>query len=203
MKKTLLILLIATTGCAMSFERLVNRTEDKVVKVGIVTDDGRRGSGSGVFIDSRGTVLTCAHVVGDARKIFVKTTDGTYLPGYIKHLDAKKDLALVRTDFVDTPFVLISKGDVEVGQVVAAFGSPLGIQRTASFGHVMNRMDKSFRFIHSAFILPGSSGGPLVDVKGRLVGINEAIVMMNIFVPAAGYCIAIDGATIRAFLGTK
>ncbi len=204
MNKTLMLLLVATTSCAMSLEKLAIKTEDKVVKGGVVTNDGRRGSGSGVFIDNKGTVLTCAHVVSDAigGKVFIKIADGSFMRGYIIRWDSKKDLALVRTDFVLTPYIRLAK-EVHKGQQVASFGSPLGLRQTVSIGYVLNSLENFGKTVHSAFILPGSSGGPLVNTKGQLVGINEAMLMLNPFASAPGYCIAIDIETIKAFLEGK
>ncbi len=207
MKKTLLLLLIATTGCATSIEKVVDSTQSKVVKIGIVTAKGA-GSGSGVFIDHIGTVLTCAHVVrhvveDGGGKIFIKRYDGSFTQGVIVKIDTKRDLALVKTDFGYTPRVYLGS-PVKRGQQVLAFGSPFGTQRSISVGYVMNLVDNQIKYIfHSAFLLPGSSGGPLVDLRGRLVGVNEAMLMFNMFSPAPGYLVAIDISEIKAFLEVR
>ena len=88
-----------------------------------------------------------------------------------------------------------------MGQQVFALGSPLGIQNTMSVGWVENTRTESRRIIlHSAFINPGNSGGPLVDTHGRLVGVNEAIIMENILQAAQALYIAIDGSEVKEFL---
>ncbi len=202
MKKILFLLLVATTACATSIERLVEHTQDKVVKIGIVVPEGR-GTGSGVFIDNHGTVLTCAHVVNHTKnggKIFIKRNDGTVTRGTVIRINDKRDLALVATDLRNTPFMKIGYPVVR-GQQVLAFGSPFGEQHSVAVGYVMNLFHKERLYVyHSAFILPGSSGGPLVDLRGRLVGLNEAMMMFSMFSPAPGYCVAIDIEEIKAFL---
>jgi serine protease Do len=87
------------------------------------------------------------------------------------------------------------------GQTVLAFGSPLNIQRTVSVGWVENLLNQGYLFIlHSAAINPGNSGGPLVNLRGELVGINQAMIMANMFVPANGLYVAISVDTIKRFL---
>lgn len=206
MKRLLLgCLFLSQLGCATSLERLVERSQDKVVKIGVVLADGHGGSGSGVFIDSRGTVLTCAHVVDHiaVTKIFVKLEDGKFYYGVITKLDKKRDLALVKVELTHTPYVKLGPPVIR-GQQVLAFGSPLGLVHSTSIGYVENLIKRGLTYIvHGANILPGSSGGPLLDTKGRLVGINEAMLMLNPLVPAPGYYIAIDVEEIESFLRSK
>jgi serine protease Do len=202
MKKTLLLLFIAAMGCATSLERLIERTEDKVVKVGIVRGDGHRGSGSGAFIDDNGTVLTCAHVTRQTEngKIFIKLSNGAVYRGTVIKQDFEKDLSLVSIPLHGNKFFKLGK-DVVRGQQVVAFGSPFGEQHSIAVGWVMNIVESAHTYIyHSAHILPGSSGGPLSDLHGRLIGINEAMLMFSIFAPAPGYCVAINIDTIKTFL---
>lgn len=206
MKKLLCLLFLSGCASATSLERLVERTEPKVVKIGIVGKTGA-GSCSGAFIDSKGTVLTCAHCFqhSDMTKIFIKTTEGSVYPGVIVKIDTDKDLALVyilekkanqRFDYFKFGYEVVK------GQQVVSFGSPLGIQKTVSVGWVANVIHETKYFVfHSAFISPGSSGGPLVDMKGRLVGVNEAMLRYGFFNIAHGLYMAIDLVTIREFLG--
>jgi S1-C subfamily serine protease len=203
MKKLLFLLLLSGCVSAQDFTRLVKDTEPKVVKIGIVTEEVA-GTCSGAIISSDGLVLTCAHCFlghGRVKKIFVKTAKGEVDPGAVLIISAKLDLALVVTDNLG-PFPFFKFGpEPEIGQEVFSFGSPLGIQHTFAVGYVANRLEnKGVYLIHSAFINPGNSGGPLVDYKGRLVGINEATINVNIFQEAQGLFIAIDQETIRQFL---
>lgn len=202
MKKLLALLLLINTGCATSMERCIKQTQPKVVKIGIVLDGGETGSGSGGFIDNKGTVLTCAHVVNKSKitKIYVKLADGSFYPGVVVKIDVLHDLALIATMAQKTPYFSLGYTP-RLGQQVIALGSPLGIQHSVGIGWVENILKKKLTYvIHSAFILPGSSGGPLIDLKGRLIGVNEAVIMLNPFVPAAGFCVAIDVEEVRNFL---
>jgi S1-C subfamily serine protease len=177
-KKLVVLLLTPALGCAVSIESLVRKTDPKVVKIGVVLADGRHGSGSGVFIDSVGTVLTCAHVVSHTSlvKLFVKKDDEKVGTGFVIKIDVKRDLALIATDFKKTPYVKLGRPAVR-GQQVVLFGSPLGIQRTITVGWIENILDEDKSIPHtivlqSAATNPGNSGGPLVNLKGRLVGLG-------------------------------
>jgi S1-C subfamily serine protease len=156
---------------------------------------------SGGFIDDDGDVLTCAHCFETTpKKLFVKLSTGKVYLGIVTKLDKKRDLAIVHVVdlYVNSvPYFDIGP-EVKIGQQVFAFGSPLAIQNTLSVGWVENTVGRYV--LHSAFINPGNSGGPLVDSHGRLVGINEATVMINFLIPAQGLFIAIDGSEIRSFL---
>ena len=206
MKKTLLLLLIPMLGCAASPEAVYNHSKDKIVKIGLVVGK-RHGICSGAFIDSEGTILTAAHCVADRdiTKIFVKKEDETYYQATVVKIDTAKDLALIRiyTPWERTPYFSFGAEGVR-GQEVLAFGSPLGLQHSVSIGYIENIVDKGQSFVlHGASILPGSSGGPLVDLHGRLIGVNTAMLMLNMFSVAPGYLIAVDVTEIRAFLSKE
>lgn len=194
-------ILLAACVLGARTERLARDCADKVVKIGVVTKDSR-GVGSGAFITRSGVILTCYHVVNHDKiaKIYIKLENGKVYRGALLAYDEKNDLALVATEVSDVPYFKIG-GEVKRGQEVAAFGSPLGLQHTASFGWVENFL-KDGRIIHSAFINPGNSGGPLVDMKGRLVGINQFVIEMDIFHTAQGMGGAIPVSTIEKFLST-
>lgn len=184
------------------FIKLIEHTQDKVVKIGVVLDKGQ-GVGSGEFVSKEGLVLTCAHVVAHTgvRKIFVKTDDERVFKASVYKIDMEHDLALL---IIDTPetFPYFTLGDkVKRGQQVVAFGSALGIQHTVTVGWVENLIERSNRYVfHSAFVNPGNSGGPLVDTNGKLVGVNEAMLMLNFIAPAPGLCVAIDIDIVKDFL---
>lgn len=204
-KSTLFFILFITTGCyGSSVESVVKKSEDKVVKIGIVGEKGE-GIGSGAVISSDGAVITCDHLFWHPyNKIFVKTSDGTVYNGVIEKESKIKDLALVRIQFTEKfphfKHFLFGK-DAKKGQQVVSFGSPLGLQGTISVGWIENILEKTdLLLIHSAFVNPGNSGGPLVDLHGRLVGVNEAVLMQNFFFPAQGLYIAISVETVKEFL---
>ena len=142
------------------------------------------GLGSGVVIRADGYVLTNHHVVANAERITVELADGRALPGTLVGSDPASDLAVVRVEAAGLP--TLSYGDsnqVRVGDVVLAFGNPLGVGQTVTMGIVSAKGratgvgDGSYEdFLQTdAPINQGNSGGALVDTAGRLVGINAQI----------------------------
>lgn len=140
--------------------------------------------GSGIVVDDQGFVLTNRHVIADGDEIVVTLSDGRQLPAKIVGTDALTDLALLKVQA--DRLIPISWGDSDrckVGSPVWAVGSPFGLDRTVTFGilsgkHRMVRASTQYQdFMQSdVAVNPGNSGGPLVDARGTLVGINTAIV---------------------------
>jgi serine protease Do len=205
-----LFLLIPTLGCAMSVETVVEHSADKVVKVGIILADGRHAVCSGAYIDQYGTVLTCAHCLSHAGivKVFIKNENEDVVPAIAYRLDKKADLALILTDPKSKTSFFRMGRPVKRGQEVVLCGSPLGMQHTVSIGYIENfrkdieGIDHSV-IVDSAATNPGNSGGPLVDLAGRLVGVGEGELMSNPFVPAQGLGFAVSLETIKSFLEGK
>ena len=143
------------------------------------------GLGSGVFIRDDGYLLTNHHVVDGADRIQVELADGRTLAGTVVGTDPASDLAVVRVDAKGLPTVGYGDSNaVKVGDVVLAFGNPLGVGQTVTMGIVSAKGratgvgDGSYEdFLQTdAPINQGNSGGALVDTAGRLVGINAQIV---------------------------
>ncbi len=160
-----------------------------VVTVKIKTAD-LSGNGSGFVIDRAGHILTNNHVVAEATgagEISVEFVDGTSLPARIVGRDSSYDLAVLVVDKTDlTPLEWGRSADVVVGDGVIAVGAPLGLEATVTSGIVsaLNRPvaaggGDATSFINAiqtdAAINPGNSGGPLLDMSGRVIGINSAI----------------------------
>lgn len=180
---------LAKLSFAANLEKLVKETEPKVVKIGIVTDKGH-GVCSGSFISSTGIVLTCAHCFSEdgIRKVFIKTADEKVYPAALLAIDEGKDLALIVPDSTG-PFPYFNFGK-----------EPQRGQHTITVGWVDNVIKQAQIILHSAFVNPGNSGGPLVDTSGKLVGVNEAMLRMDIFELAHGLYLAIDIIKVKQFL---
>ncbi|MEM0906870.1 MAG: Do family serine endopeptidase [Pseudomonadota bacterium] len=146
----------------------------------------RRGTalGSGVVVDPAGLVVTNAHVVGDARELRVNFNDRREYVASLLLKDDRTDLAVLRIDDPG-PFPTVTLGDadtLEVGDLVLAIGNPFGVGQTVTQGIVsavartqVGVADYRFFIQTDAAINPGNSGGALIDMAGRLVGINTAI----------------------------
>ena len=140
------------------------------------------GSGSGVIVGRDGVVITNAHVVQNARAVEVGLADGRTLRGQVLGLDRSIDIAVVRVQGQNLPAAPVGDSDrLEVGQAAIAIGNPLGLERTVTSG-VVSAVNRNPRGIAldgliqtDAAISPGNSGGPLVDSRGRVIGINTAV----------------------------
>ncbi len=141
--------------------------------------------GSGVVIDERGYVLTSHHVVAGAEDhIEVVLSDGTKLPATVVGCDRITDVAVLRITAPEMDFRPVEFGDsdaVRVGEVAIAIGSPFSLQSSVTVGHVSQKGRRMQVLPYEDFIQTdaaineGNSGGPLIDVDGRLIGINAAI----------------------------
>lgn len=155
------------------------------------------GLGSGVLIDRDGMLVTNAHVVADAQAIHVRTPEGDDIPARVVGTDPDTDLALVK--IADpaglTPAPLGDSDAVRVGDWVLAIGNPLGLHHTVTAGIISAKArgdGSGLEFLQTdAAINPGNSGGPLFDLRGRVIGINTAIlsesrgnVGLNFAIPA-------------------
>jgi len=159
------------------------------VAEGVVAVQVGGGSGTGFVIDDDGTVVTNAHVIGDATDANVRFGDsGSAIPAEVLGTDPSTDLAVLRVDAsrVRTlrPLALADSDGVRVGDQVVAIGHPFGLDRTATAGIVSglgreiespNGFSIDEVIQTDAAINPGNSGGPLVDARGRVVGVNSQI----------------------------
>ncbi|NPA88140.1 MAG: DegQ family serine endoprotease [Epsilonproteobacteria bacterium] len=140
--------------------------------------------GSGVIISKNGYIVTNYHVVSGATKIIVKTHDGKKYTAKLIGSDPKTDLAVIKIEAKNLhPITFTDSSKVKVGDIVLAIGNPFGLSESVTHGIVsaLNRnsigLNAYENFIQTdAAINPGNSGGALVDLKGRLIGINSAII---------------------------
>ncbi len=142
----------------------------------------RRGTGSGFIISADGLILTNHHVVDGADEIKVRLTDNREFTGKVLGSDAKTDIAVVKIDAKDLPYLTMGNSDeLKVGEWVAAIGSPFGLDNTVTAGIVSAKSrklpsDQYVPFIQTdVAVNPGNSGGPLFNMKGEVVGINSQI----------------------------
>ncbi|MGO2133088.1 MAG: DegQ family serine endoprotease [Halomonas sp.] len=142
----------------------------------------RKSLGSGFVIDEAGYIMTNAHVVDGADEVLVRFSDRRELEAEVVGVDIKTDIAVLKVDADDLPaLVLGNSDDLEVGEWVAAIGSPFGFDHSVTAGIVsaINRtlpQDAYVPFIQTdVAINPGNSGGPLFNLDGEVVGINSQI----------------------------
>ncbi|MDQ3767934.1 MAG: trypsin-like peptidase domain-containing protein [Actinomycetota bacterium] len=168
-----------------------------------------RGSGSGFVLDDEGFILTNQHVVEEAKEVQVRIGDATGLtPAKVMGTDPGSDLAVLKVDPEDLdeeldPLELGSSADVEVGNPAIAIGSPFGLTGSLTTG-VISALDRPIRAPNNftidgalqtdAAINPGNSGGPLLDARGRVIGINAQIATDTQSNSGVGFAIPVDTA---------
>ena len=189
-----------------AYSRAVMHVVD-TVNPAVISITGRsagrdEGQGSGFIISSDGMAITNSHVASGRVKLTAMTSDGDRLDCEVIGDDPSTDLALLRLSGRDLPHVQLGDSQLlRVGQLVIAMGSPLGLQSTVSTG-VVSGVGRSMRAAdgrlidniiqHAAPINPGNSGGPLVDSRGRVVGVNTAIIAL-----AQGIGFAVPSNTVQ------
>ncbi len=193
------------------FERFFRRRQPR--------EEGR-AAGSGVLVDARGYILTNNHVVENAAEIEVRLSDDRKFKATLVGRDARTDLAVLKLENPGATFPVAELGDsdrIRVGQWAIAIGNPFGLDRTVTVGiisatgrtHVGLATYEAF-IQTDASINPGNSGGPLLNLEGRVVGINTAIVSSG---QGIGFAIPINmardimtqliarGRVVRGWLG--
>jgi serine protease Do len=201
----------AVENLSASLETLAQRVNRSVVKIvtsgfGLSEDSDagnaslltrQRATGSGVIVTPDGYIVTNAHVIRGARRIRVQLPAseraarhstsltkpaGTILDAKVVGLDRETDVAVLKIEATDLPFLTLGASrELRQGQLVMAFGSPLGLQNSASLGVISAvarqlKEDSPMIYIQTdASINPGNSGGPLVDMSGKVVGLNTMI----------------------------
>jgi S1-C subfamily serine protease len=183
----------------------------------VLEDGGEGGQGSGFVLDDEGYIATNAHVVTKeddssekAERVFVQFPDGNRVPAEIVGDDPNADVALLKVDpsgLELTPLRLGRSEGLEVGSPVAAIGSPFGEEQSLSVG-VVSALDRNIQSLTrfgigdaiqtDAAINPGNSGGPLLDARGRVIGINAQIKSQSGGGEGVGFAVPVD--TVRRSL---
>ncbi|MEL6141700.1 MAG: trypsin-like peptidase domain-containing protein [Bacteroidota bacterium] len=184
------------------------------------------GEGSGVIYTSNGYILTNYHVIEATNKITVTTTNNREYPARIVGFDKKTDIAVLKIEGENLPYLELADSDAaEIGEWVMAVGNPLDLTSTVTAGIISAKgrslqlladRDAIESFIQTdAAVNPGNSGGPLVDLQGRLLGINTAIASKTGLFQGYSFAIPINlvqriaddiiefGKYRRAFLGVE
>jgi Do/DeqQ family serine protease len=138
--------------------------------------------GSGMIVSSEGHIVTNWHVVNGASQVTVQLSDGRALPARIAGADTRSDIAVLKVEAEGLlPITFGDSESVRVGQMVFAVGNPFGLQETVTQGIISAKGRRSTSeaanefFQTSTTIYPGNSGGPLVDIHGKVIGINNFI----------------------------
>jgi S1-C subfamily serine protease len=184
----------------------------------LLEDEGEGGQGSGFVLDGQGYIATNAHVVTSdqsggserAEEVYVEFSDGNRVSAEIVGSDPNADVALLRVDPAGlslTPLRLGRSAGIEVGEPVAAIGSPFGERQSLSIG-VISAVDRNIESLTrfqignaiqtDAAINPGNSGGPLLDARGRVLGVNAQIKSQSGGGEGVGFAIPVD--TVRRSL---
>jgi S1-C subfamily serine protease len=206
---------VSSVGPAVAHIHVSNRTNGNGKRSSL-----KEGTGSGVIITPDGYCVTNSHVVEGANTFRLTLSDGSNCSAELIGKDPATDLALLRAQSSGLPIARLGNSDkLQAGQLVIAIGNPLGFQNTVTTG-VISALGRSLRSHNGrlieniiqtdAALNPGNSGGPLVDSRGLVIGINTAIIPGT-----QGICFAIpvntmrwvvtsilkEGRVIRAFMG--
>ena len=178
-----------------------------------IAGGGGGGVGSGFVLNGEGEIVTNAHVVTQgegedaekAREVYVEFADGNRVEAEIKGQDPNADVALLKVDpkgLTLRPLPLGVSADVQVGEPVAAIGSPFGERQSLSVG-VVSAIDRDIQSLNGSFAIPGAiqtdaainpgnSGGPLVAADGKVIGINQQIKTNSGGGEGVGFAVPVD-----------
>ena len=164
---------------AMSTVDLAAYVQERTVTVNVETLNGDSGTGSGFFIDDKGTIVTNFHVIDLAEDITVEVSGGASYPvKKIVDFSNVLDLAILQIDMKNTPYLELSDQSVRTGEKVFAVGSSLGTLTGSFSDGIVSSISRDYGMVDciqmTTPISPGNSGGPLVNEYGEVVGVNTA-----------------------------
>lgn len=196
--------------------QVAKEVSDAVVQIKVIkpkpkkTNNRRRrngfSAGSGFIISSDGYIVTNSHVISKARKIEVVLQDGRIFKPEVVGEDPATDIAVLRIDGDQLKFIRFGDSDqLQVGQMAIAIGNPYGFQYSLTAG-VVSALGRTLRseggrliddvIQTDAALNPGNSGGPLVNSRGEVIGVNTAVIL-----PAQGLCFAVAGNLANYIVG--
>lgn len=163
-----------------------------------------QGMGSGVIVSPEGLILTNSHVVKDADEIKVNLSDKRSFNAKVIGADPESDIALIKIEATGLPIAELGDSNkLRVGEIVFAIGNPFGLNRTVTSGIVsatgrtnVGIIDYEDFIQTDAAINPGNSGGPLVDIEGKVIGINTAIASRSGGYQGIGFAIPSNSAKL-------
>ncbi len=211
MKKKILscfvMLIMSTPVFSYDREEMININVYEKINPAIVSIDTQikygLSCGTGCVVSDDGVILTSSHVIEDGDDITVTVYNGkTYKAEVLKKVGRNNDLALLKIK-TDKPMQTVKLGDseqIKVGQKVLAIGNPFGFNGTLTQG-IISRIDYTKNKIQTdAAINPGSSGGPLLNTNGEVIGINQSIYNPDNNISNIGIGFAIPVNVVKEFL---
>ncbi len=199
-----------TTPTLPASDEPIAEVAEAVLPAVVQIEAPRGGLGSGFIYDPDGFIFTNAHVVGNSSSVTVVLQDGTRLRGQVVVNQPSADVAVVKVEATGLTAVPLSEDEPRVGQLAIAMGSPFGLDQTVTAG-IVSALDRDIpiggdilknAIQTDAAINSGNSGGPLVNRKGEVIGINTAIFTPSGGSDGVGFAIPIQEALEMAAAAT-
>ncbi len=200
---------ISSVPSLASFENEITNLSENARQAVVNLSSGQGAQGSGFIYRADGWIVTNDHVVQGAKTVKVTLADGREFDGRVIAMsDSTLDLAMVKIDARDLPTLSLANSDeVKIGQFAIAIGSPFGLENTVTIGHVSGLGRSSIvggggaarsysgMIQTDAAVNPGNSGGPLIDLRGNVIGVNSYIYSRTGASEGIGF--AIPAKTVR------
>ncbi|MBP1203602.1 serine protease Do [Duganella sp. 1411] len=159
----------------------------------------QRGVGSGFILSADGYVMTNAHVVDGADEVFVTLTDKREFKAKVLGADARTDVAVLKIEGDRLPFLVMGDSDkIRVGEWVIAIGSPFNLENTVTAGIISAKQRDTGDYLaliqSDVAVNPGNSGGPLINMRGEVIGINSQIATLSGAYNGISFAVPIDEA---------
>jgi hypothetical protein len=168
----ILFVITAKTSFALTPAEIFKLHSDSVVTIFCIDADGSESNGSGFFVENDGFIITNHHVIDGAKNIFVRLKNEDVFPiTKVIAQDPDNDLALIQIDLQDTPKLKIAESIPAIGENIFVIGAPLGLSHSISSGLISSSRENNNLIQITAPVSPGSSGSPVFDLNGNVVGV--------------------------------